>query len=267
MTLPTLFVLGMHRSGTSSVTGALALAGATPPLTLMPPKPDNPTGFWESERIAAFNDGLLSRLGAEWHTPGELHAAGLAADSALVAEMVDLLEEEFPAPSGPPALKDPRLCRLAPPWIAAATAWGRPPRILMPVRPPAEVAASLQTRNGFALGHGLQLWVDHVRQAERDSRGLPRAVILWPDVLAAPSATLQRALDQLGLPINTRSAAADVAAFIDPSRRHQRLSVGEIDEPVGAIAVEIYAALVALSLDPSDSTAMQRLDALSPARP
>ena len=93
MTPPTLVVLGMHRSGTSSVTGALTLAGATPPLTLMPPKPDNPTGFWESERVAAFNDGLLARMGAEWHTPGELPAAALAADTGLFAEMVTLLDE------------------------------------------------------------------------------------------------------------------------------------------------------------------------------
>lgn len=267
MTLSTLVILGMHRSGTSSVTGALTLAGATPPLTLMPPKPDNPTGFWESERVAAFNDGLLARLGASWHTPGELPAAKLVDDTPLIAEMVTLLEEEFPSPAGPPALKDPRLCRLAPPWIAAAAAWGRPARVLMPIRPPAEVAASLRTRNGFDLDHGLQLWIDHVRQAERDSRGLPRAVIMWPDVLAAPAVTLQRALKQLGVPLDATPAAAELAAFIDPSRRHERLSLGDIDEPAGAAARETYANMAALSLNPSETAAMRRLDALSHVRP
>jgi hypothetical protein len=267
VTLPTLIVLGMHRSGTSSVTGALTLAGASPPLTLMPAKPDNPTGFWESERIADFNDGLLARMGVAWDTLGELPAADLASDPDLVAAMVDLLNEEFPAPEGPPALKDPRICRLAPPWIAAAASWGRPARILLPVRPPAEVAASLRTRNGFEISHGLRLWIDHVRQAERDSRGVPRAVVMWPDVLAAPGATLKRALDQMGLALDTTTPAASLTAFIDPARRHERLDLSEIDDPAGDAALEVYAAMAALSLDPSDAAAMQRLDALSPALP
>ena len=42
-------VLGMHRSGTSSVAGALIRLGGAAPLTLMPPhETQNPRGFWES---------------------------------------------------------------------------------------------------------------------------------------------------------------------------------------------------------------------------
>lgn len=46
-----LVVLGMHRSGTSSVAGALAMLGAQPPKTLLAPSDDNPKGFWESWEI------------------------------------------------------------------------------------------------------------------------------------------------------------------------------------------------------------------------
>ena len=41
-------VLGMHRSGTSSLAGALIRLGGAAPLNLMPPHETNPTGFWES---------------------------------------------------------------------------------------------------------------------------------------------------------------------------------------------------------------------------
>jgi hypothetical protein len=41
-------VLGIHRSGTSSVAGALVRLGGNAPLHLMPPQPENERGFWES---------------------------------------------------------------------------------------------------------------------------------------------------------------------------------------------------------------------------
>lgn len=46
-----LLVLGMHRSGTSSVAGAMVRLGGAAPLNLLPPQDDNPTGFWESQSL------------------------------------------------------------------------------------------------------------------------------------------------------------------------------------------------------------------------
>ena len=47
-------VLGMHRSGTSSVAGALIRLGGAAPLNLMPPTEDNPKGYWESTLLNDF---------------------------------------------------------------------------------------------------------------------------------------------------------------------------------------------------------------------
>ena len=48
-------ITGMHRSGTSLVARLLAECGCFigQPEDLMPPKPDNPEGFWEL--LAAFD--------------------------------------------------------------------------------------------------------------------------------------------------------------------------------------------------------------------
>lgn len=43
-----ILVLGMHRGGTSAMTGVMARLGAEPPLTLMAAAPDNERGYWES---------------------------------------------------------------------------------------------------------------------------------------------------------------------------------------------------------------------------
>ncbi len=59
-------VLGMHRSGTSSVAGVLALLGAAAPKSLMGPAADNPKGFWESYAVSELNDRILATGDSNW---------------------------------------------------------------------------------------------------------------------------------------------------------------------------------------------------------
>src|SRR5262245_12847836 len=65
------FVLGMHRGGTSAVTRAINLLGVPIGRTedLQPPKPENPTGFWESTSLTEVNEEILERFGGSWVAP------------------------------------------------------------------------------------------------------------------------------------------------------------------------------------------------------
>ena len=54
-----LFVLGMHRSGTSAIAGTLAIVGAKAPRTLMAANSGNARGYWESVRLVELNDEIL----------------------------------------------------------------------------------------------------------------------------------------------------------------------------------------------------------------
>lgn len=58
-----LFVVGMHRSGTSLVTALLALAGADtgPRKQLTGANRHNPKGFWEQNRFRTVNERLLAQ--------------------------------------------------------------------------------------------------------------------------------------------------------------------------------------------------------------
>ena len=51
-------VLGMHRSGTSALTGVVEQLGAFlgPPAHLMAPRADNPAGFFEHQPLTDLND-------------------------------------------------------------------------------------------------------------------------------------------------------------------------------------------------------------------
>ena len=52
-------VIGMHRSGTSYLTGTFNLLGLELSNSIWPPTPDNPKGFFEPQDIVQYHDQLL----------------------------------------------------------------------------------------------------------------------------------------------------------------------------------------------------------------
>ena len=64
-------ILGMHRSGTSMVAGALASAGiyVGDKAELLAVQEDNPTGFWERSDLVACNEEILSASAGSWYQP------------------------------------------------------------------------------------------------------------------------------------------------------------------------------------------------------
>ena len=156
-------VLGMHRSGTSSVAGAMVRLGVVPPLNLIPPNDENPKGFWESTVIVGLNDEILAAGGSHWDDwrpfdPGRIDPAlaftlKTRARSALIREFGE---------ASLAVVKDPRICRLIPFWSSVLQDSGWSPRAILPLRSPLEVASSLERRNGIPLGLGCLIWLRHV---------------------------------------------------------------------------------------------------------
>ena len=61
------YVLGMHRSGTSATARLIHLLGVpiNVPEDWLEPAPDNPKGYWESAALVDFNDELMAALGGD----------------------------------------------------------------------------------------------------------------------------------------------------------------------------------------------------------
>src|SRR5690242_15048034 len=59
-------VLGMHRSGTSALAGALHLAGAGEPKTPIPADENNQRGYWEPAPLVQAHDEFLTAIGSSW---------------------------------------------------------------------------------------------------------------------------------------------------------------------------------------------------------
>jgi hypothetical protein len=223
------FVLGMHRSGTSAFARVASLLGCSLPRDLAAADKGNESGHWESNRVVELNVRLLASAGSSWDDWLPLNEgwneSGLRADYLAQAREVLLAEYET-APLF--VLKDPRICRLAPFWIEAIESVGARPVIALPQRDPYEVSASLTARDASEPGLGLLLWLRHVLEAEVATRHLPRYFFSYDDLLADWSLVADGFERTTGIrfPRRSLSAEAEISGFLTDVARHQRRAPG-----------------------------------------
>src|ERR1700731_2068994 len=112
-----ILVLGMHRSGTSALAGALGAMGGQLPKRAAGPRIDNPNGFFEPIEIILTHDRLLAAAGTSWSDfdaiPSEWFGSQEAerfADELEAALRIDYADAPLFV------VKDPRICRLVPLW-------------------------------------------------------------------------------------------------------------------------------------------------------
>jgi hypothetical protein len=219
-------VLGMHRSGTSALTRVLNLLGCDLPKTLLPPSPnDNDLGFWESRPLVELDNSILESAGARWDDWSPFNQAWFSSPKA--SEFRDgalaLLREEF-GTSVLFVLKEPRICRFAPFWFDALETSGVNARIILPVRNPLEVAASLSKRNGYEATYWQLLWLRHVLDAEYASRGRPRYFASYDRLMKNWSRVAVEASGALGItwPRLSSQSGSEITAFLSEKYRHYR---------------------------------------------
>lgn len=254
-------VLGMHRSGTSVLAQLLAALGADLPLRLNPPAPDNPEGYFEPAALVALHDRLLAAGNSAWFDlkPFAVGAVPAEAAATLLAEMAQALAEDYPA-APLPLIKDPRLCRFLPLARDVLDAAGMDSAVVLALRHPAEVAASLARRDQMSASYAGLLWARHVIAAERDSRGLPRVAVAYAQLMEDWRSVAAR-IRSLPGPWRTEDpAAAPPKAEL---RHHRGLDAVETFGPrLGPRLEALYAALLALDAA-DDASGQARVDAAS----
>lgn len=209
-------ITGMHRSGTSMVARVAHELGLYlgHPDDLAPGAPDNPDGFFEHAGLIAASDALFEYLGAGWDCPPVLSAAdlddpGLAAARSIARPIIAGL-----AVHDAWAWKDPRVAPVLPFWVDLVGDVG----VVVCVRNPLEVAASLRARNASSLALGIRLWFRHM-QAVADA-DVPRLVTHYDAWFHRPEEEIDRLAHFAGIE-PTRAALA--AASVVPAR-HRRHS-------------------------------------------
>lgn len=236
-------ILGMHRSGTSALTGLLHILGIKLSSNLIPAEQKiNPKGFWEDALISATNEEVLEKLGSHW-----FDAKGLPQQWWLNKELEPLhkrlralVEEQFGHETSCWVLKDPRMCRLLPLWVTLLGDLKLSPKVLLILRHPSEVADSLLKRDGIQLPHALVLWMRYVLESLMHSQGLARAVITYDDLLQDWQGSIRAINENLMLGVEiTSDTEAKVNAFLEKDLKHHNPVVGA-DNPVMNLAIRLY---------------------------
>jgi GT2 family glycosyltransferase len=213
-------VLGMHRSGTSAVTGLLGMSGLDlgDTAALLPAHvTDNPSGYWERADLNAINDDALATIGRAWN-----RVAGLDADSVSSAAdsdadvRIEAFIARFEAKDRPCVIKDPRLCLTLPRWLPRL----KNPVCVVVVRDPREVAASMASgpRGTFTSSFVVALWTKYMHAALEALHGRRAVFVSYHALLGdalGQSERIVRCLRELGVRDIHTPDKAQVSAFID----------------------------------------------------
>ena len=226
-----LLVLGMHRSGTSAIAGALRLCGAWvgEETELTGTNVENPHGFWERRDMRQICDRLLHTAGADWwkvasFDPVAIPHAILAEQRREFGKVISALDEHETW-----VVKEPRLCLLLPVLRDYIT----DPVCIYIFRNPLEVARSLQMRNGFGIAAGLALWEVYNRRALSASENLPCVLVSHQSLMLHPVETLDglvKRLDELAVTNLVRPDEGRLKQFINPSLYRRRATEEETEE-------------------------------------
>jgi hypothetical protein len=225
------YVLGMHRSGTSALARVIDLLGVpvadrglVAPSRENPylPDEDNPVGYWEPQDLVLFNTWLLSQLGGRTMAPPPLEVSAHAAH--LLRNRIPAARQLFRSlhPGDQWTWKDPRNCVLLPFWRAVIDDRAV---VVFAYRDPAEVAASLHRRGPAVGATAISLWEEYVRAALFASEDLPRLVVDYADLIAQPESTVGRVgsfLAAHGLHLSGAEGHRGAVASIDPALHRQR---------------------------------------------
>lgn len=256
-------IVGMHRSGTSSIGRLLESVGFDFGDNLLEGIDSiNDRGFWEDRDVVALNEHIFQLYGSNWfdfeRLPGKWWEDSKIKDLVGVAET--WFQEGF-SHEKPIAVKDPRFCRLLPFWKRVFLGMGIRPHILFVIRHPAEVAASIKRRDGFSLQVGYLLWLAYVIDGLYYSRNLELTIVDYQSLLAHPERVASRLAktDVASIHgLSEQDLLARVKDNLDVESRHQRVdnvfTRGEVQGDVQSLAHELYDVL--LNATPDDAKAV-----------
>jgi hypothetical protein len=223
-------VLGMHRSGTSMLSGLLVQGmGYKVGGPLIEPAFDNEKGFFELLPIVLQNDEFMAKQHIGW----SYNVINYDYQKALEHKRTGIVTFKegrrglpfLNNPDNSPWLqKDPRMCITLKTWLELLNS---EPAVVYTYRHPLEVALSLHHREGFDLQHGLRLWILYNMRAIQNSQDLCKVYSSNEKMLANPRVEVQRISDELTHKCNVPSpprnlSQEDVDVFVDPKLQHEK---------------------------------------------
>lgn len=248
-------ILGMHRSGTSTITRAVNLLGAFlgAKEDLLGASSENAEGFWERKDLCDFHDRLLVSCKRAWDTVAPMPRKWLHSEqiSPFLNELKELIRKNFSS-RDLWVWKDPRSCLLFPMWKKVLTDLDIELVAVVIVRNPLDVARSLLSRNGIPLEKSFGIWLNYNLAALQVASEIPSIFLSYSNLLSDWQKELKRCADGLSLPwpAEDTELKRKMNAFIRPDLRHSSASYEELQGSGAPLEVlEIYQILNSLCHD------------------
>jgi len=184
-------ILGMHRSGTSTISGVLHMNKITMGTyqNFWPrPLSQNPKGFYENYDFRKINDQLLKRSGYDvksysTNIPQINKSDKLSHKMKVLIEKSNLSYTDW-------GWKDPRTCLTAMHWanVIEELDLGMELKIIFMARKASSVSRSLKKRNNLSIKQGLSIWESYTKKALNflEETTYPRYYCSFEDLLKEP---------------------------------------------------------------------------------
>ena len=246
-----IFVLGMHRSGTSAITRALKVMNVSLGERLLPPIAGvNDKGFWEDIDLNALNIEMLQAIGSDWFhlTPIETADVENLRIQGYSLRAIELLRKKL-KPGVVVAFKDPRVAKLLPFWNEVIDNLQLTIGCVLALRHPLSVVKSLAKRDGFLPEHSYLLWLGHVLESLHGSEGKSRVLVDYDRLMQSPDHELARIAGVFRLTISDVALDEYKHDFLDLELRHTTYNVRDLlqDGACPSIVREVYSKLLTVA--------------------
>lgn len=250
----------MHRSGTSALARALRVLGIDIGEHRLARK-DNPKGFFENQEFVAINEALLAAQGMHWDSCRQTVPLCVSPLIERATQFLTTFCQNRPLAG----LKDPRASRLLAFWRPLCANLDRSPTILLALRNPDNVCASLAKRDAMDAEKATTLWLLYTIDALTQSQGLPRLCVAYDNLLENPHKEFSRMSALLSLPINPKEYSLFANDFLERSLRHHTATktVACTNPTIAHLAQRLYQRLLPTSQSmQADALDAQDLNAL-----
>ena len=218
-----IFILGMHRSGTSAVARLLNMMGTyfSPEGFELPAQDENIKGFWERSDIMELNDTILASSNSSWLNPISFNLRKIPTKelnnySSQISSIILKLDAHRPW-----MIKDPRMCLLFPLWENHIEL----PVSIFVYRNPIQIAKSLAKRNQFPVHFGIALWEFYTISALKALKDQKTIFIQFPKLLESPVPAVKELHEKLissGVSTLRMPSEKEISSFLDPNLFHEK---------------------------------------------
>ena len=232
-------IVGMHRSGTSALSGLLNDLGVFMGKNLFgPQKGVNEKGFFENSQIVRINEELFDEACSSWDDPLAncfIKNNTFDENSWLYSDALSTVMAEY-ACHKLWAMKDPRTSINLEFWQRIFSDLNVEPYYIIMLRDPLEVAASLEKRDRFSRKKSLMLWINYTLSSYMQCIDKQCYILNYGKLLSEPETVILELKNTLGVTLDSTKTS-----FIDRKLRHQANNeIMKTTDDVSRIALALY---------------------------